>query len=67
MVDRIKATHEGETRRPQTSQTLSSSQIKVENAPTDELIAALASARENRRARQVNEWERIYHARRALT
>jgi hypothetical protein len=66
MVDR-KPAHEGKTRRPQTAQTLSSRQIKTESAPVDELIAALASARENRRAQQVGEWEQMYHARRVST
>ena len=67
MVDRIKNTHEGESRRPQTSQTISSKKLTVEAAPVDELIVSLANARENRRARQVGEWERIYHARRVST
>ena len=64
MVDR-KPTHEGDTRRPQTPQTLSSGPIKAEAAHADELIAALARARENRRAQQVSQWEEMYHARHA--
>jgi hypothetical protein len=67
MVDRIKNTHEGESRRPQTSQTYSSRKLAAESAPADELIVSLANARENRRARQVSEWEQIYHARRVST
>ena len=67
MVERIKNTHEGDSRRPQTSQTISSKKLSFEAAPVDELIVSLANARENRRARQVSEWERIYHARRVST
>jgi hypothetical protein len=64
MVDRIKNTHEGGSRRPQTSQTISSNKL---SPPVDELIVSLANARENRRARQVSEWERMYHTRRVST
>lgn len=67
MVDRIKNTHEGESRRPQTSQTVTSNKLNAAAAPVDELIVSLANARENRRARQVSEWERIYQARRVST
>ena len=35
----------------------------VHLAPSDEVIAALANAPENRRARQVSEWERMIHRR----
>jgi len=67
MVERIKNTHEGDSRRPQTSQTFSAKKLSAEAAPVDELIVSLANARENRRARQVTEWERIYNARRVST
>lgn len=58
MVDRIDRTHNNNTRRPHTSNELKPQKIKI-SAPADELIVALADARENRRARQVNEWERL--------
>lgn len=32
---------------------------QTDNLPPDDLIAALADARENRRARQVVEWEKL--------
>ena len=64
MVDRIKNTHEGESRRPQPAERASFKKLNIETAPVDELIVALADERENRRARQVTEWERMYHARR---
>jgi hypothetical protein len=67
MVDRIKNMHEGETRRPQPAQTGSSTRSKIDPMPLDDLIVALANARENRRARQVTEWERLYQARRVST
>jgi hypothetical protein len=67
MVDRINNTHEGETRRPQPPQTFTSKKLRFDAAPVDELIVSLANARENRRARQVGEWERIYHTRRIGT
>ena len=66
MVDRIKNTHEGEKRRPNPA-TLSSKRINTDTVPIDELIAALAAARENRRARQVTEWERMCQTRRVAT
>lgn len=35
------------------------SQQKSSNLPSDDLIVSLADARENKRARQVFEWERV--------
>ena len=67
MAERINNTREGETRRPHHSQTLSSKQFDHDRAPIDELIVTLASARENRRARQVNEWERMFRGPRIST
>jgi hypothetical protein len=64
MVDRINNQNQGKTR-PKLS--LSSKLKNADAVPVDELIAALAAARENRRARQVNEWERMYHTRRIAT
>jgi hypothetical protein len=67
MVDRINHTHKGETRRPQPAESSSSRLLKIENVPMDDLIVVLANARENRRARQVTEWESMYQARRIST
>lgn len=67
MAERINNTREGDTRRPNHSQTLSSKQLDHDRAPIDELILSLASARENRRARQVSEWERMYRGPRIST
>ena len=61
MVDRIKRHAEGDPVSPdRTSQTLSTKPPNRQTPPVDELILSLANARENRRARQVNEWERIH-------
>jgi hypothetical protein len=67
MAERINNTREGGTRRPHHSQTLSSKQFDLDHAPIDELIVSLADARENRRARQVGEWERMYRGARMST
>lgn len=67
MADRTQKTYEGETPRPQIHKAYSSRKLITEAAPIDELIVSLADARENRRARQVVEWERLYHARRIST
>jgi len=46
--------------RENNSQTLTSSRSHTTNArPSDDVIASLANATENRRARQVSEWERM--------
>ena len=43
------------------SDTLSSARSKIPTNPRiDDLIVSLANAHENRRARQVTEWERIH-------
>lgn len=63
MVDRTFHTQKGETRRPQPTDSISSKLSKIETAPVDDIIVVLANARENRRARQVTEWERMYHGR----
>lgn len=68
MVNRNETTKEGErdiTRQDAAginyfSDTLSSPRSKSRDSPRfDELIVSLASAHENARARQVNEWERM--------
>ena len=42
------------------SETLSPNRSNIKNAPRfDDLIVSLANAHENRRARQVTEWERM--------
>jgi hypothetical protein len=63
MVNRIRTTAPGNTR--QTQDTSSPSQLLSSNRtrPTeqhDDLIVSLAERYENRRARQVGEWERLY-------
>ena len=67
MADRINNTRQGETRRPQHVQTFPSKQLLPDRGTLDELIMSLANARENRRARQVNEWERMYRGPRIST
>ena len=67
MADRINNTRQGDTGRPQHAQTLTSKQLVPDRGPTDELIVSLSNAHENRRARQVNEWERMYRAPRVST
>lgn len=59
MVDRNFYAQKGETRRPQPSEKSSAKSLRTETAPVDDLIVLLANARENRRARQVSEWERL--------
>lgn len=67
MADRTKKTHDGEKPRPQVSQTYTYRKLMTEPVRVDELIVSLANARENCRARQVVEWERLYHDRRIST
>jgi len=67
MAERINNTRQGETRRPHHSQTLTFKRFDHDRTPVDELIVSLAEARENRRARQVNEWERMYRGPRIST
>jgi len=67
MAERINNSHQGESRRPHHSQTLSSKQFDADRAKVDELIVSLARARENRRAQQVSEWERMYRGARIST
>lgn len=67
MAERINNSPQGETRRPHPSQTFSSKQFDADRAQIDELIVSLARARENRRAQQVSEWERMYRGPRIST
>jgi len=63
MVNRIDRTTDASRTTRQESQTFSSSQSQIRDNPRlDDLIVSLANAHENRRARQVNEWERRQHS-----
>ena len=44
----------------QTPTTLTSSRVSQSRDKNDELIVTLSDAYENRRARQVGEWEKLY-------
>ena len=49
------------------SEEFSSRNLQIKESPlTDELIVSLANAYENKRARQVSEWERRQNFRRAV-
>jgi len=67
MAERINNTRQGEPQRPHHTHALSSPQLDSDRAQIDELIVALARARENRRAQQVSEWERMYRGARIST
>ena len=63
MVNRIRTNAPGNTGRKQdpgkSSKLLSSARSQSTDRP-DDLIVSLAERYENRRARQVGEWERLY-------
>ena len=63
MANRIRKTAAGETRNESSNNALhtllSSSKTRAPEK-TDDVIITLSDAYENRRARQVGEWERLY-------
>ena len=60
MAEHIDRTTAHDHARKNNSQTLTDSRSHNTNArPFDDVIASLANATENRRARQVSEWERM--------
>ncbi|MFL6373108.1 MAG: hypothetical protein ACJ73D_00430 [Pyrinomonadaceae bacterium] len=59
MVNRIST---DTTRKPQPPSNRNTSQLRTASAKTvyvDDIITSLANAHENRRARQVTEWQRV--------
>lgn len=60
MAEHIDLRNARDHRRENNSQTLTSSQPGSNiSRPFDDVVASLANATENRRARQVTEWERM--------
>ncbi len=60
MAEHVERNNSRDHARENNPQTLASSRSHNTNVrPFDDVIASLANATENRRARQVNEWERM--------
>ena len=77
MVNRINADFPRETNKLNESDTITThkyasdlylSRRSIDNSTNDDVIASLANTHENRRARQVTEWERMlrHHAQRTM-
>jgi len=62
MVNRIDRTTDGNRTNRQDAPAFSSSPLQRDIPRIDDLIVSLANAHENRRARQVSEWERRQHS-----